>query len=207
MKRLGSKLGCSMPAPTSARVPPRRSWWNPASMADFRPEHSSTTCTARSAIRSGSQAGNVWRSVGVEHLGGAEVTGQAPAPVPRLHGDHGPDAPGHQRGDGQGPDGPGPDDHHRVTGSGTGAGDAVQGDRQGLGQGRLAGGEARGQGHQRGGPHQDVPGEGPVRAVDDGALLLTLGRLPLEAATAAAAAWRGTTDDRVTRRPRVHALA
>ncbi len=53
-----------MPAPTSARVPPRRSWWNPISMASFLPEHSSTTWTARSEIRSGSQGGNFSRSAG-----------------------------------------------------------------------------------------------------------------------------------------------
>ena len=64
MKRLGSNVGASMPAPTRARVPPRRSWWNPVSMAGFLPEHSSTTWAARSEIRSGSHGGNVSSSVG-----------------------------------------------------------------------------------------------------------------------------------------------
>ena len=31
--RLGSKVGCSMPAPTMTRIPPRSNWLKPASMA------------------------------------------------------------------------------------------------------------------------------------------------------------------------------
>ena len=57
--RLGSNAGASMPAPTITSVPPRLSWWKPASMALRLPEHSNTTSTAPSAIRSGSHIGNV----------------------------------------------------------------------------------------------------------------------------------------------------
>ena len=53
-----------MPAPTITSRPPRRSWLKPASMAAFLPEHSSTTSTARSEMRSGSHIGNSWRSSG-----------------------------------------------------------------------------------------------------------------------------------------------
>ena len=53
--RLESNVGCSMPAPTITRTPPRRSWQKPASTAAFFPEHSSTTWTARLEILSGSR--------------------------------------------------------------------------------------------------------------------------------------------------------
>ena len=119
-------------------------------MADLFPEHSSTTSTARSAIRSGSHAGKLSRSSGSSTSSAprsrASCARRSPAP-PRRRAD----APGHQRGDGQRPDGPGPDDHDRSPASMPGAGDAVEGHRQRFGQRRLSGGEPRGQAHQRAG--------------------------------------------------------
>ena len=73
MNRLGSNAGCSMPAPTRARVPPRRSWWNPASMAAFLPEHSSTTWTARVGDPLGLPRRESLEVGRVEHLGGPEA--------------------------------------------------------------------------------------------------------------------------------------
>ena len=125
---------------------------------------------------------------GVEHLRGTEIAGQAPAALPRLHGDHRPDAAGHQRGDGQCPDGPGPDDHHRVAGPGPGAGDPVQGDRQGFGQRGMAGREPLGQPQDPGGADEDELGEGAVAVFrDEGAAVLTLGRLAFLAPPAGSA--------------------
>ncbi len=153
-------------------------------------------------IRSGSHGGNVSRSVGVEDLGGPELPGQLASPLAGLDRDDRPDAPGHQRGDGQGPDGPGPDDHDPVAGDHAGAGDAVQGHGQRLGQCGLAGGQARGQAEEGGLPDQHVAGEGPVVAVDHRALpVLALRRLALEAPAAPSAPGRGAPDDQRTELP------
>ena len=158
-----------MPAPTSTRVPPRRSWWNPASMAAFLPEHSSTTWTARArsarAPTPGRSRGRPGRAPR-RRRGRGPAAGAARPARPR----HRADAPGHQGGDGQCADGARADDHDRVAGDDPRPGDAVQRHGQRLGQRRLAGGQSGGQAQQGGGPYQHVAGEGAVRGVDDRAL-------------------------------------
>ena len=189
-----------MPAPTRTRVPPRRSWSKPASMADFLPEHSSTTSTARVAMRSGSHAGNVSRSDGSRTSPAPRSRASCSAALARLHGEDRSDPAGHQRGDRQCADRSHADHHHRVAGDDPRPVDPVEGDGQRLGQGRRAGGARREYGGASG-PGPGRSGRTPRPRRHDRALALALRRLPLEAPPARAAPGRGSADQHLPHRP------
>ena len=197
-----------MPAPTRTRVPPRRSWWNPTSMAAFLPEHSSTTWTARSEIRSGSQAGKVSRSAGSRTSSAPRSAASRLRRSPGSTAMIGPMPRATSAAMERAPIGPAPMTMTlspgatpervmpwRATASGS-ASAAWRADRPGGSRSSEAS------------PHQHVAGEGPVVAVDDRTLpVLALRGLALAAPSAPPAPGRRTADHRVADLPTVHPLA